>query len=38
MEIDFLRLWRWLRRFNIAPAGFPAAKVGGGRYSPAFER
>jgi len=38
MEIDFVRLWHWLRRFNIAPAGFSVAKEEGGRYSPVFER
>jgi len=31
-----VRLWRRLDRFNTAPAGFPAAKVGG-RVAPAFE-
>ena len=38
MEIDFVRLWHWLGRFNIAPAGFSVAKEEGGKYSPAFER
>lgn len=38
MEIDFVRLWRWLARFKIIPAGFSVAMEGGGRYSPAFER
>jgi ribonuclease J len=38
MEIDFVRLWHWLGRFNIVLAGFPVAKVEGGRRSPVFER
>jgi len=37
-EIDFVRLWHWLGRFNIAPAGFSVAKEDGGRYNPVFER
>ncbi|KQC15582.1 MAG: MBL fold metallo-hydrolase RNA specificity domain-containing protein [Methanothrix sp.] len=32
-----MRLWHWLRRFDLILAGFPAAKEGGGR-SPVFER
>jgi len=38
MEIDFVRLWHWLSRFNIAPAGFYVAKEDGGRYNPVFEK
>jgi ribonuclease J len=33
-----VRLWHWLGRFNIAPAGFSVAKEEGGRRSPVFER
>lgn len=38
MEIDFVRLWHWLSRFNIIPAGFSVTKADGGKYNPAFER
>jgi ribonuclease J len=38
MEIDFVRLWHWLGRFNIAPAGFSVAKEDGGRYSSVFDK
>jgi ribonuclease J len=30
MEIDFRRLWQWLKRFNISPCGFSMEKGEGG--------
>jgi ribonuclease J len=39
MEIDFRRLWQWLRRFNISPCGFSMQKgVEGGDYGLSFDR
>lgn len=38
MEIDFVRLWHWLRRFGITPAGFSVTKAEGGGYRPSFDR
>jgi ribonuclease J len=37
MEIDFRRLWHWLRRFNISPCGFSMEKGDGGDYDPIFD-
>jgi ribonuclease J len=38
MEIDFVRLWHWLERFNITPAGFSVEKMDGGKYDPTFDK
>ena len=38
MEIDFVRLWHWLDRFNIKPAGFSVEKKDGGEYKPCFDK
>ena len=38
MEIDFVRLWHWLERFNIKPAGFSVDKTDGGKYEPCFDK
>jgi ribonuclease J len=38
MEIDFVRLWHWLERFNIKPVGFSVEKEDGGKYSPIFDK
>jgi ribonuclease J len=38
MEIDFVRLWHWLERFNITPAGFSVEKMDGGDYKPCFDK
>jgi ribonuclease J len=38
MEIDFVRLWHWLERFNIRPAGFSVEKTDGGDYKPLFDK
>jgi len=38
MEIDFVRLWHWLERFNIRLAGFSVEKIDGGNYNPAFDK
>jgi ribonuclease J len=37
MEIDFVRLWHWLERFNIRPARF-SVKKDGGEYKPFFDK
>lgn len=37
MEIDFVRLWHWLERFNINPVGFSVEKNEGGEYKPCFD-
>jgi ribonuclease J len=38
MEIDFVRLWHWLERFSIKPAGFSVEKADGGEYKPFFDK
>jgi ribonuclease J len=38
MEIDFVRPWHWLERFNIRPAGFSVEKADGGEYKPQFDK
>jgi ribonuclease J len=38
MEIDFVRLWHWLERFKIDPAGFSVEKEDGGEYKPCFDK
>jgi ribonuclease J len=38
MEIDFVRLWHWLGRFNITPYGFSLVKKEGGEYKPCFDK
>jgi ribonuclease J len=38
MEIDFVRLWHWLDRFNINPVGFSVEKIDGGEYKPCFDK
>jgi ribonuclease J len=38
MEIDFVRLWHWLERFNIKPVGFSVEKEDGGKYNPIFDK
>ena len=38
MEIDFVRLWHWLERFNINPVGFSVKKEDGGNYNPIFDK
>ena len=38
MEIDFVRLWHWLERFNVTPAGFSVEKKDGGEYNPTFDK
>lgn len=38
MEIDFVRLWHWLGRFKIKPAGFSVEKEDGGKYNPIFDK
>jgi len=38
MEIDFVRLWHWLERLNIKPAGFSVEKEDGGEYKPCFDK
>ncbi len=38
MEIDFVRLWHWLKRFNINPVGFSVEKEDGGNYNPIFDK
>ena len=38
MEIDFVRLWHWLERFNITPCGFSLEKNEGGEYRPCFDK
>jgi ribonuclease J len=38
MEIDFRRLWQWLRRFNISPYGFSMEKGVGGDNDLTFDR
>jgi ribonuclease J len=38
MEIDFVRLWHWLERFNIDPVGFSVEKMDGGEYKPCFDK
>lgn len=37
MEIDFVRLWHWLQRFDIKPIGFSVEKLDGGEYKPRFD-
>jgi ribonuclease J len=37
MEIDFRRLWHWLRRFNISPCGFSMEKGVSGEYDLDFD-
>jgi ribonuclease J len=38
MEIDFVRLWHWLERFNIDPVGFSVEMIDGGEYKPYFDK
>jgi ribonuclease J len=38
MEIDFVRLWHWLERFNINSAGFSVEKLDGNEYKPRFDK
>jgi len=38
MEIDFVRLWHWLGRFNITPCGFSLEKQEAGEYKPCFDK
>ena len=38
MEIDFMRLWHWLKRFKIEAVGFSVEKEDGGRYNPVFDK
>jgi ribonuclease J len=38
MEIDFRRLWQWLKRFKISPCGFSMEKGEGGDYDLLFDR
>lgn len=38
MEIDFVRLWHWLQRFKISPAGFSIEKQEGNGYIPCFDK
>lgn len=38
MEIDFVRFWHWLKRFNIILAGFSIEKKDGGEYKPFFDK
>jgi ribonuclease J len=37
MEIDFVRLWHWLERFNISSVGFSIDKNESGDYKPRFD-
>ncbi|MCJ7445334.1 MAG: MBL fold metallo-hydrolase [Methanotrichaceae archaeon] len=37
MEIDFRRLWQWLRRFNISSCGFSMEKGEGADYNLCFD-
>jgi ribonuclease J len=38
MEIDFVRLWHWLKRFEIKPVGFSVEKEDDGKYNPVFDK
>jgi ribonuclease J len=38
MEIDFVRLWHWLERFNITPCGFSVTKIDGGEDKACFDK
>jgi ribonuclease J len=38
MEIDFVRLWHWLERFNIRPAGFSVVNMDDGEHKSCFDK